>query len=68
MTRNSDEIVFKVVKESYSIQISYKPKSKSCTGYDMISNKLNQLIWDELFKPLNLIINQVLSSWIFYDY
>ena len=43
-----EQLVFKAVDESDVMQIILNLKSKSSTGYDMISNKLSTLIGDEL--------------------
>ena len=37
-------------------------KSKSCTGYDNISNKLIKSARDVLIKPLTLLMNQIIHT------
>ena len=70
-TRSSDEYLnnrtntvfnFTEVSEECIASIIKNMKSKSSTGYDIISNKLIKSAKDVLIKPLTLLMNQIIHT------
>jgi len=61
------KLIFKTIDEKEIKKLIENLKPKTSTGLDGISNKLLQLIKDEITKPLTLIANQTLTTGIFCD-
>ena len=55
------------VSENVMLDIINKLENKLSFGHDEISNKFIENSKEVLVKPLALIVNQLLSSWIFPD-